>query len=1660
LLQGLYVMFFSTQIRVVFLGLIVLGLSACAGETEESNSVNLTITPTNNQKSVNTDLQSIEITFDKSIDFFSISEQNLSITPAINCTIDKSQLSSSNKVSFNLQAPLTEGTNYRATLSGIKDADGEAVSTYNWNFDTVAAPVPPTDTTSPTVTRTTPSINSTNIAINISSIEFVASENMNTGSISNSNISISPANTSGTLSYLTNQRIRFTPGSDLVPNTEYTLALSGLQDVAGNTISPYSLSFTTESIQNTTGPSVTTTAPSNNQNNVNVSTSRIIINFNKAMNRSQLEAGFSMAPAHSGSFSMPTATQLVFTPTTALSAETSYSVRLSNSSDLEGNPLENYAFGFTTGTIPDTSSPSRPGSLRTAAEPTGSSVQLEWNASTDNISVSGYRVMRGNTELTSTSNTSYTDSSVSPATEYEYTVVAFDAAGNTATSTALSIETPTELDTTLPTAPTNLRTAAESTSSSVQLEWDTATDNVAIAEYRLMRGNTELTTTSNTSYTDNSVAAETTYQYRVIAIDTSTNESIASNMLAVTTPEIDTTAPSVPTNLSALAGTPPTTSQIALSWSASTDSNSVTGYRIYRDGNSTPLAATPFLTHYDITVSAGQSYQFTVSAYDAAGNESAKSSVLGIATPSEATPDTEDPTVPGNLRTTTAATSSQVSLAWNASTDNDAVAGYRVMRGSTRLTTTIGTTYTDTSVSAQTTYQYSIVAFDAADNTATSSTLSVTTPTGPVVNKSIYYLSPTGSNNNNGTSASTPWLSFEHAFSVMQSSDELILLDGTYSSANGNGGIHWNTTDSTSGQVFPNSAQPPSGTNLQNPTIIRALNPGNVVMQVPLFLGRTFRKDSYITIDGITFSEPSGDDAGGGTLFNTSYVTVKNCGFHGGFSIGASEHHNGNTNNLIEDVWIWARNVRTIVSNYRSNYNTWRRIIVRSEGCDNAGCDGSSGKQDPSPGITVYDSHDVSMQNIMVVDRLLRNDLPYGDITTAQHTAAGGNGDGNYDGTMYFLGRNKWLGNMSVNSQDSAMTFEADNVLTTGDAIWTVKDFLVLNSADNGVNIANTPYNYASAGRPPSSVSNVTTINTSTGAAGSNGITVSPEQTTVTVQQNVVINAGRAGYNVSGNGLGDTVGYNPGASEGTLSQYTTCSFGQCPSLNSNPLNDGSFIYPTRIESSSNLDGLINGVELGARILYQYGATGSRFGEANYDTLSNISLWPWPNEARIKKEMCTDVSITRGFCSTGTQLNGSSSVTLSSYIWEFLGTAIPASIYGSGNVDDCSQSNVLCVDDTAGANQEYSTIQQAVDNASAGDTVLVFDGSYSGFRVSTSGTISNKLVIKASGNNAQITAPNGQSGNDNIYISNSSHVTIDGFIVTGAPQYGIGSHDASPSNPMRGLTIVNNTVSNSVSTNIYMSQAADSLIENNTSFGSVGSHGIYLTNAGSDDTTIRGNTIYSNGVNGIHFNGDAAGDGLHTGLLIDSNIIYSNSANGIDADGVHDSSFVNNLIYSNSRHGIRVFQIDSSAGAGNLNVVNNTLVSNGGTAVKFTQDIGGHTIFNNVMLGNSAGCIVTDNSSFVSNNNVFQSGCTFSMNNENTTVNLATWQALYDSASVESTSASVFTNNGSNDYSLSASSAANNIGLSTFNSVSAPTTDINGSARPVSGSHDAGAYESN
>lgn len=291
-----------------------------------------------------------------------------------------------------------------------------------------------------------------------------------------------------------------------------------------------------------------------------------------------------------------------------------------------------------------------------------------------------------------------------------------DAAGNRS-------NVATTFDTTPPGAPGGL-TASAVTGSQVTLTWSPATDNFAVAYYQVERCQGSgcsnfgsLASSGGTAYTDSGLAQVTSYSYRVRAVDPAGN--LGAYSAVVTAVTLDVTPPSAPGGLSAGSITG---SQITLSWSASSDNVGVAGYRLERCqgsgcGGFAQIATSGSTSYTDSGLHDVTTYSYRVRAFDAAGNLSGYSAVVA-ATTLDATP----PSVPTGLVATTVS-SSQINIAWNGSSDNVGVAGYRIYRctgsgcGSfAQVGSTGATSYADTGLTNNTIYTYAVAAYDAAGN--------------------------------------------------------------------------------------------------------------------------------------------------------------------------------------------------------------------------------------------------------------------------------------------------------------------------------------------------------------------------------------------------------------------------------------------------------------------------------------------------------------------------------------------------------------------------------------------------------------------------------------------------------------------------------------------------------------------------------------------------------------------------------------------------------------------------------------------------------------------------------------------------------------------------------------------------------------------------------
>jgi YD repeat-containing protein len=184
-------------------------------------------------------------------------------------------------------------------------------------------------------------------------------------------------------------------------------------------------------------------------------------------------------------------------------------------------------------TTPDISPPSIPQGLSATAA-NWSTVDLSWQASTDNVSVAGYKIYRNGSQIGTSGTTSYADSTTLPNTRYSYTVSAYDGAGNnSAQSGAAAVTTPSGP---APSAPSGL-SATVAGDNLVNLSWSAASDSggPGIGGYKIYRNGTEIGTSASTSFSDSGVAPFNTYSYTVAAYDKGGTTSPQSSAVSAST---------------------------------------------------------------------------------------------------------------------------------------------------------------------------------------------------------------------------------------------------------------------------------------------------------------------------------------------------------------------------------------------------------------------------------------------------------------------------------------------------------------------------------------------------------------------------------------------------------------------------------------------------------------------------------------------------------------------------------------------------------------------------------------------------------------------------------------------------------------------------------------------------------------------------------------------------------------------------------------------------------------------------------------------------------------------------------------------------------------------------------------------------------------------
>jgi fibronectin type 3 domain-containing protein len=263
-------------------------------------------------------------------------------------------------------------------------------------------------------------------------------------------------------------------------------------------------------------------------------------------------------------------------------------------------------------------------------------------------------------------------------------------------------------DTTLPTAPTGLAGVSDNPTEA-SLSWNPATDNVGVVGYYILRNGVTVSTTGLLYYQDSGLTEATTYTYTVESFDLAANVSLPSTPVSVQTTNV--TPPTTPGNVTATASA---CTKATVKWSPSTDNTGVTEYLVWMGLSANALtqvgiAAGSGTSYGNSTLSPATTYYFGVQAQDKYHNTSYMSTIASVTTPALPVPPASVSAKP--LSTTKA------SVTWSASTGGLSIAHYMVYRGASssslsQIATVNNTSYTDTTLTASTTYYYAIQAAD------------------------------------------------------------------------------------------------------------------------------------------------------------------------------------------------------------------------------------------------------------------------------------------------------------------------------------------------------------------------------------------------------------------------------------------------------------------------------------------------------------------------------------------------------------------------------------------------------------------------------------------------------------------------------------------------------------------------------------------------------------------------------------------------------------------------------------------------------------------------------------------------------------------------------------------------------------------------------------
>lgn len=292
------------------------------------------------------------------------------------------------------------------------------------------------------------------------------------------------------------------------------------------------------------------------------------------------------------------------------------------------------------------------------------------------------------------------------------------------------------------------------------------------------------------------------------------------------------------------------------------------------------------------------------------------------------------------------------------------------------------------------------------------------------------------------------------------------------------------------------------------------------------------------------------------------------------------------------------------------------------------------------------------------------------------------------------------------------------------------------------------------------------------------------------------------------------------------------------------------------------------------------------------------------------------------------------------------------------------------------NADFTNVQDAVNAASAADTIIVYPGTYT-----ENVDINKEHLTIQSKNGAEATIVQAANPSDHVFEVTADYVNISGFTVKGATgtskagiylASGVANCDISNNNAIgndycgislfqsSNNTVTNNTVSLNEWVGIDLFGSSNNTIINNT----VSSNYLFgISLFESNKNTVRSNTIKSNEGDGIHLS-DSSNN------AITSNTVNSNGADGVSLYyGSNINTIANNIIRANER-GIRLLQSSDNnivkdntislntyggivclSGSSSNAITNNTVDSNGADGM-YLRESSNNTAYLNNLINNA------------------------------------------------------------------------------------------------------------